>query len=589
MSYTVTTTAGSTLATIADGTVNSSATSLTLIGKNYTGYGIFLNENYVKLLENFSNGSSPSAPVTGQLWYDTKNQSLKIYNGTSWKPVSGSNSTASTPANPQIGDVWWDLNVGQLKVYSGPTNGWVVVGPVKTSSTSGTTGPAVESIVDTNGTAHDVIKFYVGSTVIAIISKDAVFTPGSSYTISGFSKITPGLNLISSGAGGITGARYTGDSNVALTLNGFTQSNFLRSDADATSTHTVTVNQLKINNDLTVATSGAATQFTGTTTGNNLDFLVKLPVGGTTKALSLSGTSGNVSFAVPLGITSGGTGATTAAQAVTNLGLGNLALINSDNLSIVGIATIKVANIAYANIQGGIISGIQSLAVAYGGTGGADPISARNNLGAAGSGINNDITQITGLTTALTIVQGGTGAVTSTAARNNLGLGDIGLQNANSLSMITGVSTVVGAPIAPTANVNTSNTQVATTSFVRSAIIQFGNPNLATQTWANVQASRNHSTVYTNSGTLPITVYVHVAFSASAYGSNLSGYVGITNPPTTEVAFSRDNGSANATSIEVAVSFVVPVGQYYQIIPRNSSGVAVTGTNCIIKSWNELK
>ena len=53
MAYTITTTAGATLASIADGTVNSTNTSLTLIGKNYAGYGIFLNENYIKLLENF--------------------------------------------------------------------------------------------------------------------------------------------------------------------------------------------------------------------------------------------------------------------------------------------------------------------------------------------------------------------------------------------------------------------------------------------------------------------------------------------------------------------------------------------------------
>ena len=49
MAYTITTTAGATLASIADGTVNSTNTSLTLIGKNYAGYGIFLNENYIKL------------------------------------------------------------------------------------------------------------------------------------------------------------------------------------------------------------------------------------------------------------------------------------------------------------------------------------------------------------------------------------------------------------------------------------------------------------------------------------------------------------------------------------------------------------
>ena len=60
MAYTVTTTAGVTIATVADGTVNTTATSITLIGKNYAGYGIFLNENYIKHLENFSNTTPPN-------------------------------------------------------------------------------------------------------------------------------------------------------------------------------------------------------------------------------------------------------------------------------------------------------------------------------------------------------------------------------------------------------------------------------------------------------------------------------------------------------------------------------------------------
>ena len=87
MSYTVTTTAGVTLASVADGTVNTTSVSLTLIGKNYAGYGIFLNENYVKLLENFYNSTAPSAPLPGQLWYDSTNSILKVYTGSIWKPV----------------------------------------------------------------------------------------------------------------------------------------------------------------------------------------------------------------------------------------------------------------------------------------------------------------------------------------------------------------------------------------------------------------------------------------------------------------------------------------------------------------------
>jgi hypothetical protein len=108
MSYTVTTTAGVTIASIADGTVNTSATSLTLIGKNYAGYGLFLNENYVKLLENFANTTEPLHARTGQLWYDSTNNILKVYSGSLWKPISSSAAASSAPTGPVTGDLWWD-------------------------------------------------------------------------------------------------------------------------------------------------------------------------------------------------------------------------------------------------------------------------------------------------------------------------------------------------------------------------------------------------------------------------------------------------------------------------------------------------
>ena len=98
MAYNINLTNGANLVTVADGTVDTSYTSLTLIGKNFAGYGEFQNENFVKLLENFSNTSSPPNPLQGQIWWDSTNKLMKVYTGSAWKAVSSSSSTATAPA-----------------------------------------------------------------------------------------------------------------------------------------------------------------------------------------------------------------------------------------------------------------------------------------------------------------------------------------------------------------------------------------------------------------------------------------------------------------------------------------------------------
>jgi len=317
MAYTITTTAGATLASIADGTVNSTNTSLTLIGKNYAGYGIFLNENYIKLLENFYNSSAPTAPLAGQLWYDSTNNLLKVYNGTIWKPISSSASGTSQPASPVIGDLWYDSANAQLKVWSG--SAFITVGPSYTT-TSGTSGAVVETILDSGSASHVVVKFYISNTVVAILSKDSTFTPGTS--ISGFTTIVPGFNLSSA----ISGAFFTGTVSTAATLSGITASQFLRNDQAASSAYAVTVGSLLVGSDLTVATSSGDVSIRNGTSNKNLDLFINKG-GVDTKAIGITGTTGAVAVPGAFSVT----GATTLTGAVTA----------STTLAVTGITTVS--------------------------------------------------------------------------------------------------------------------------------------------------------------------------------------------------------------------------------------------------------
>ena len=123
------------LVTIPDGTSDTSATNLELIGRNFTGYGEAIAENFVRLLENSASNIKPNTPMTGELWYDTSNDVLNVNvsaTGNDWKPIAVSSISlaAEIPLDPRTGDMWYTTDVGQLAVYDGAD--FVVIGPLTT-------------------------------------------------------------------------------------------------------------------------------------------------------------------------------------------------------------------------------------------------------------------------------------------------------------------------------------------------------------------------------------------------------------------------------------------------------------------------
>ena len=227
MSYTINLTDGTIFAVVADGTINTDS-SQTLVGKNYAGYGEFLDENFIRLLENAANTTAPGAPLTGQLWYDKTNNILKCYNGTIFKSISGAIASTSTPTSNVAGDLWFDTTNDQLKAYNGSS--FITIGPSFTSG-EGTSGAIVTTITDNVATDHVVVQMFVNNTIVSIFSKDATFTPAAA--ISGFATIGPGLNMSTT----VSNAVFNGTATNADTLDTLNSTSFMRSDA-ATSNNT---------------------------------------------------------------------------------------------------------------------------------------------------------------------------------------------------------------------------------------------------------------------------------------------------------------------------------------------------------------
>lgn len=172
MAYKILRPDGTTLITLADNVVDQSATSLALVGKNWSGYGEFLNNNFVRLLSNSASVSSrpPRSPITGQIWYDTSVRRLKVYDN-GFRTVNGVPFSVTTPTTVLPGDLWYDTTNNQLKLFNGLES--VVVGPPYPSSASesGWVIPSEDEVIDDADTESAqnvlVLKSYGESLAIA--------------------------------------------------------------------------------------------------------------------------------------------------------------------------------------------------------------------------------------------------------------------------------------------------------------------------------------------------------------------------------------------------------------------------------------
>ena len=296
MAYKINNTFGTLLVTLADGTIDVATTDLTLIGKGYAGFGEKLNENLVKLLENFNNTSAPNNKIQGQLWFDQTNKTLNVYDGTKFKPAGGPTNSTTAPTNAVQGDLWFDTSNTQLYVYNGAT--WTLIGPT-TVAGSGVTQVITEVAPDNTGVNQSYLKLVANDAVVGVVSNVA-FTPSSSDTTSaaliaaGFATVAQGLQLSTS----VSSAKFRGTSTDSDALGGVAAANYLRSDANDTTTGRISVQtddgiRIGSGNDITMTMS--SDDFTIAQTTQNKDIIFTVNDGGvTTTLITLDGNTGRV-------------------------------------------------------------------------------------------------------------------------------------------------------------------------------------------------------------------------------------------------------------------------------------------------------
>ena len=242
MAYQINKTDGTIISTVADGQVDTLSTDLTLIGKNYSGFGESLNENFIKLLENFSSTQAPTYPLRGQVWFDTSENKLKVYNGSDFIPVSSATISSSQPETLSIGDLWWNDVAAQLYFFDGTDP--VLLAPAY-SQTQGVSGLRVDSILDNLNQTRVITSLYNNGILLGIFAKDS-FTP--KIDIIGFTgNIQPGFN-----AGNLAGIKFNVTCTNSEQLGGAPATTYVRTD-----TSNIINGQVRISTDLGLVVGSA--------------------------------------------------------------------------------------------------------------------------------------------------------------------------------------------------------------------------------------------------------------------------------------------------------------------------------------------
>lgn len=228
MAYQVDRFNGTFLVSVEDGTIDTT-TDLRFVGKNYAGYGELQNENFLHLLENFSNTTPPPKAIEGQIWYDKNNKKLKFFDGSKFKIVNGADVSTTAPAGLQLGEFWFDPSGNQLYTWNGTE--FVLVGPSAPLDLGASA--AISAVVkDTTDTNRVILKLISAGKTIGIVSRDEFrLKPAVSEDLVDFAGrlVKKGFTVAGTNDEGVSGDNiYWGTASNSLKLGGLAVSEFLR-------------------------------------------------------------------------------------------------------------------------------------------------------------------------------------------------------------------------------------------------------------------------------------------------------------------------------------------------------------------------
>lgn len=173
MAYSIYKSDGSFLTSIADGTINTTSTSVGLPGRNYAGYGQIQDTSFVHIIENFASNTVPDNPLTGQLWYDTSAGVMKVC------PTDGESNAAAWVSIAQSGGSG-NTTFGNVSVNGNLTGGNIYANAGTIGAANMTTGNLTVTINATIGNANITVA-NIGTTNTALITTGANTNPGNIF------------------------------------------------------------------------------------------------------------------------------------------------------------------------------------------------------------------------------------------------------------------------------------------------------------------------------------------------------------------------------------------------------------------------